>query len=150
VPVHSFQFRSKPWKQSNEALHLTVRATPEQYEKLRRLAEQYNTSMNRYLLDAALNVQLQAPPVMAVVGESGGPDAYLDSLGKIQGELKRIGEHLFELQMSFGEARKKGEIEEKYAFECVLFLQNIDYLTGNIEEYAAGEAHALAAREAWA
>lgn len=129
---------------------LTVRATPEQYEKLRRLAGQYNTSMNRYLLDAALNVRLQAPPVMAVVGDAAGPDAYLDSLGKIQGELQRIAELLLELQLSFGEARKKGEIEEKYAFECVLFLQNIDYLTGNIEEYAAGEAHALAAREAWA
>lgn len=123
---------------------LTVRATPDQYEKLRKLAEQYSTSMNRYLLDAALNVELQAPPVMAVVGESGGHDVYLDSLAKIEGELKRIGEHLFELQMSFGEARKKGEIEEKYAFECVLFLQNIDFLTGNIEEYMAGEAHACA------
>ncbi len=61
----------------------------------------------------------------------------------------RIAELLSELQLSFGEARKKGEIEAKYALECVLFLQNIDYLTGNIEEYAAGEAHALAAREAW-
>jgi hypothetical protein len=129
---------------------LTVRATPEEYERIWKLAGQYNASMNRYLLDAALNARLQAPPVMAVVGDVNTPDAYLDSLGKIQGELKRIGEHLFELQMSFGEARKKGEIEEKYAFECVLFLQNIDFLTGNIEEYAAGEAHALAGREAWA
>ncbi len=129
---------------------LTVRPTPDEYERIRKLAGQYNTSMNRYLLDAALNVRLQAPPVMAVVGESGGPDAYLDSLAKIQGELQRIAELLLELRLSFGEARKKGEIEEKYAFECVLFLQNIDYLTGNIEEYAAGEAHALAAREAWA
>ena len=129
---------------------LTVRATPEQYDKLQKLAGQYNTSMNRYLLDAALNVRLQAPPVMAVVKDAAGPDAYLDSLAKIQGELQRIAELLFELQMSFGEARRKGEIEEKYAFECVLFLQNIDFLTGNIEEYAAGEAHALAARGAWA
>ena len=135
-----------------EARHtyvLTIRATAGQYEKLRKLAGQYNTSMNRYLLDAALNMRLQAPPVMAVVGDAAGPDAYLDSLAKIQGELKKIAELLFELQMSFGEARKNGKIGEKYAFECVLFLQNIDYLTGNIEEYAAGEAHALAARGAW-
>ena len=40
---------------------LTIRATPGQYEKLRKLAGQYNTSMNRYLLDAALNMRLQAP-----------------------------------------------------------------------------------------
>jgi hypothetical protein len=124
---------------------LTVRATPDQYDRLRKRADQYNVSINRFLLGCALNAKMQAPPVMAIVADSGEHE---QKLRYVETELKKVRELLFELLMSFGSAKDKGIINDQYGFECILMLQNMEFMVENIEEYIISETDNLAARGA--
>lgn len=127
---------------------LTVRATPQQYDKLKKRADQFNMSINRFLLGCALNARIQAPPVMSIVGDAGKHSEYTERLRHVEAELKKVREVLFELLMSFGLAKDKGKINDQYGFECLLMIQNMEFMIENIEEYVNSEAHVLAAREA--
>jgi hypothetical protein len=118
---------------------LTVRPTPEQYHRLKKRAGQFNMSINRFLLGCALNAKMQAPPVMAIVADSGEHGGYAQSLQHVETELKKVRELLFELLMSFGSAKDKGIINDQYGFECILMIQNVEFMVENIEEYIISE-----------
>jgi hypothetical protein len=83
---------------------------------------------------------------MAVVGIY-TPDAYSTAWGSFRGQKENGG--ILRTPDELRGGQEEGEIEEKYAFECVSFSSNIDFLTGNTMSMAAGEAHALAGLEAW-